>query len=214
MHADREAHQVGDQHDPARRMRPVGILLPLEHEPHDERREHRRKGVDLALDGREPEGVGEGVGQRPDGSGAQHGPDLRPGQLAAVARRQTPCEVGDRPEEEEDAEGAGERVHGVHRGTHVVGIAERKERRQTRQHHEERRSGRVSHFELIGGGDEFRAVPEARNRLHSHQIDRRRHGENGPTDDVVPAFKQIHRRSVRILDCVLLREMAPDNLQK
>ena len=61
VYADREAHQVGDQHDPARGVGFVGLLLPFEHQPHDQRREHRREGVDLALVGREPEGVGEGV---------------------------------------------------------------------------------------------------------------------------------------------------------
>ena len=161
VHADRESHQVGDQHDPARGVGFVGLLLPFEHQPHDQRREHRRERVDLALDGREPERVGEGVGQGPDGSGAQDGPCVGGGELRAVARHQTPCQVGDGPEQEQDAEGAGQRVHGVDGDAHVVGVSEGEERGQARQHHEQRGSGRVSHFEFVGCRDELRAVPEA-----------------------------------------------------
>lgn len=192
MHADREPHQVGDQDDPACGPGPVGLLLPLEHEPYHQRREHRREGVDLALDGREPEGVGEGVGQRSHGACAQRGDGPRQGELAAAARDETARQVGDRPEEEEDAEGARQRVHGVDGDAHVVGRGG-EEGGQARQHHEERGAGWVAHLELVGGGDELGAVPEARDGLHGQKVDRRRYGEDGPADDVVPAFEECHR---------------------
>ena len=63
VHADRKPHQVGDQHDPAHRVGLVGLFLPFEHEPHHQGGEHRREGIYFAFDGREPEGVGEGIGE-------------------------------------------------------------------------------------------------------------------------------------------------------
>ena len=205
VHADREAHQVGDQHDPARGVGLVGLLLPFEHEPHDQCREHRREGVDLALDGREPEGVGEGVGQGADGSGSEHGPRPGVGQLRTAAGHQTPRQGRDGPEEEEDAEGAGQRVHGIDGHADQVRVAESEERGQACQHHEQRGPGRVPHFEFVGGGDEFRAVPEARNRFHRHQVDGCGNGEDRPADDVVPAFEECH--VVRI-DVVLIADLS------
>ena len=201
VHADRQPHQVGDQHDPAQAVGLVGLLLPFEHEPHDQRREHRRQGVDLAFDGREPERVGEGVGQRAHRARPEDGPCAGGGQFGAVARHEAPRQMGDGPEEEEDAEGAGQRVHGVHGRAHVIRIAEREERGQAGQHHEERRSGRVAHFEFVGGGDELRAVPEARHGFHRQQVDGRRYGEDRPADEVVPAFEKFHMRRFRVFLC-------------
>ena len=192
VHADRKAHHVGDQHDPARRMGFVGLLFPFEHQPHHERREHRREGVYLALDGREPERVGEGVGQRADDACAEDGQRVGLRQLTATASHQTPCQMGDGPEQEQDAERAGDGVHGVYGHSHVVGIAEGEQGRQPGQHHEQRCTGRVSDFEFVGSCNEFRAVPEARNGFHRHQVDRGGDGEDRPADDVVPAFEECH----------------------
>ena len=80
--------------------------------------------------------IGEGVGQRPDGSGAEDGDDVGRRKLPAAARYEPPRQVGDGPEQEQDAEGAGQRVHGVHGDAHVVGVAEGEQRGQARQHHE------------------------------------------------------------------------------
>ena len=192
MHADGKAHQIGNQHDPARSVRLVGLLLPLEHEPHDQRGEHGREGVDLALDGRKPERVGKSVGQRPDGSGAEHGPNVGGRKLAAVARDEPAGEVGDGPEKEKNAEGAGDGIHGVDGHADVLGIAERKKRSQPCEHHEQRSSGRVADLELVGSGDELRAVPQARHGLHGQQVDDGRDGEDRPADEVVPTFEKIH----------------------
>ena len=82
----------------------VGLLLPFEHQPYDQRREHRREGVDLTLDGREPERIGEGVGQGTHDACTQDGPHVGSGELAAVAGHEAPRQVCDRPEQEQDAE--------------------------------------------------------------------------------------------------------------
>ena len=157
---------------------------------------HKQATVDLLK-----EGVGEGVGQGPDGSGAQDGPCVGGGELRAVARHQTPCQVGDGPEQEQDAECAGDGVHAVHRHAHKVRVAGGEERRQARQHHEQRGAGRVPDFEFIGGCNEFRAVPEARNRFHRHQVYQCGDGKDRPADDVVPAFEGCHIFSVCFALC-------------
>ena len=148
VHTDRETHQIGYQHDPAGRVRLVGLLLPLEHEPYHQRREHRREGVDLTFDGREPEGVGEGVCQGTHGARAEDGDLVVVSNGAAAGAVYAACDVRDRPEEEEYAEGAGQTVHGIDHVGHVV--------RRGCEHggyagheHEERRSGRVSDFEFV-----------------------------------------------------------------
>ena len=100
--------------------------------------------------------------------------------------------MGDGPEQEQDAERAGDGVHGVYGHSHVVGIAEGEQGRQPGQHHEQRCTGRVSDFEFVGSCNEFRAVPEARNGFHRHKVDRGGDGEDRPADDVVPAFEECH----------------------
>ena len=197
VNADRESHEVGDQDQPPRCVGFVGLVFPFEHEPHHERREHRREGVDLALVGREPEGVGEGVGQRADGARTQYGPHVGVGQLAALRRVDAAAEVGDRPEHEQDAEGARQRVHGVDHQRHVLGRG-CQHRGQTRHHHEQRGSGRMSHFELVGGGNELRAVPEACRRFHGGQVGQRRDGEDRPSHDVVPTVVTFHADRLRV----------------
>ena len=200
VHADRKPHQVGDQHDPARGVGFVGLLLPFEHQPYDQRREHRREGVDLALVGREPEGVGEGIGECSHRTCAQYGHDVGFRKLRALTGEDAACQVGDRPEKEQDAERAGQAVHGVH---HVGYIVRRgcQYRGQAGQQHEERCSGRVPYFEFIRGSDEFGAVPQARRGLHGQQIGHGRDGEDDPADDVVPAFEVCHIFSVCFALC-------------
>ena len=191
MHADRKPHQVGDQHDPAHRMGLVGLFLPFEHEPHHQGGEHRREGIYFAFDGREPEGVGEGIGECSDRTCTQYGHDVGFCKLRALTGKDAACQVGDRPEKEQDAERAGQAVHGVH---HVGYIVRRgcQYRGQAGQQHEERCSGRVPYFEFIRGSGEFGAVPQARRGLHGQQIGHGRDSEDDPADDVVPAFVAIH----------------------
>ena len=63
VHSDGNTHQETHQHQPAQRMRVVGLLLPFQDGPEHHRRKERRHGVNLALNCREPIGVAEGVGQ-------------------------------------------------------------------------------------------------------------------------------------------------------
>ena len=196
MDADRESHQVGDQDQPPRCVGFVGLILPFEHQPHDERREHRREGVNLAFDGREPESVGEGIGQRADGASAQHGPSIGIGQFASLRRVDAASEVGDRPEHEEDAEGTGQRVHDIDRQRYILGRG-CQHRGQTGHHHEERCSGRVPHFELVGGGNELRAVPEACRRLRSSDVGQCSDSEDRPSHDIVPTVVKFHADRLR-----------------
>ena len=179
--ADREAHQVGDQHQPAVGVRLVGHLLPFEHGPQHHGREERREGIDLALDGREPEGVGERVGEGAHQTGSHDGPRAGYGQLLPLPGDEPPAEVGDAPEEEQDGEGAGQCRHGV--GHHGDRSGVRREHgEQPGEHHEEGGSGGMAHFELIGGGNELGAVPQAGRRFDGHQVDDCGDGKREPAD--------------------------------
>ena len=195
MHADRKPHEISDQYNPARGVGLLGLLFPFEHEPHHQSGEHRRERVYLALDSREPKGVGEGISQCSDSTGTQHRPGVGHGKFTAVARDKPTGKVCDGPEKKKDAESAGERVHAVDSRRNIVGIAEREQGGQTRQHHEQRCPGRVPHFELIRGGDELRAVPKTRHGLHRKQIDDGSYSKNCPADNVVPTFEKIHVRN-------------------
>ena len=202
VHADREPHEVGDQHDPPCRAGRVGLLLPFEHEPHHQRREKRRQGVDLAFDGREPEGVGEGVGQCAHESRAEHRPYVGLRGLGAFAAAEAHAQVGDGPEKKEDAACAGQAVHGIDHVGHVVRRGG-EERGDACQHHEQRRSGGVSHLKLVGGGDELGAVPQTRRRFHREQVDRCGDGEDAPAEDAVPAFEKIHGILFSLIEVVV-----------
>ena len=63
MDGDGHTDDVGYQDEIAVGMGLVGTVLPFEDEPEHERRAERREGIDLALDGREPERVAPGIHQ-------------------------------------------------------------------------------------------------------------------------------------------------------
>ena len=184
VHADAEAGQVGDEHQPAVAVRLVGDVLPFEDEPEDHCREQRGEGVDFALDGREPERVAERIGQGSHQAAAHDDRGLGGGDARLVRGHQLAYQVCDRPEEEQDARRAHQRAHVVDHLGHFRRIAG-KLRKEVRHEHEERRSGRVAHFQLVAGGDELRAIPEARGRFDGHAIDRGRNEESNPTHQVV-----------------------------
>ena len=60
--ADGQTRQIGDEHQPAVAVRLVGTVFPFQDEPEHHGREQRRVGIHFALDGAEPERVGERVG--------------------------------------------------------------------------------------------------------------------------------------------------------
>ena len=121
MNTYRQTHKVGNKYYPAHRRRTVGVLLPLQHKPHHQRREHRREGIHLALDSRKPEGVGIGIRQRTNSTSTKHQHRLCHAQLVALTGKDTSREVRDSPEEEEDTEAAGDRVHRVNHHRHILG---------------------------------------------------------------------------------------------
>ena len=124
-----------------------------------------------------------------------------------AAQAQAEAEAAAAQEQEQDAEGAGQRVHGVDGDAHVVGVSEGEERGQARQHHEQRGSGRVSHFEFVRGCDEFAAIPETGRRLHGQQVDHRREDEAEPASDHIDFFKGIvHQISVGYFFNAVFRE--------
>ena len=149
MYADRESHKVGDKDYPTHRGRAVGILLPLEHKPHYQCRKHRREGVNLTLDSREPEGVGIGIRQCSDGTRTENKNHTAKAHLLVVTTRgYATCQMRDSPKEEEDAEA---RSHAVHSVNHHRNALNRrgKERGYACQHHKEWRPWWVANLELV-----------------------------------------------------------------
>ena len=187
MNANRQAHQVGDEHDPAQVARLFGAGLPLEDGPEDERREQGAQGVDLALDGTEPEAVAEGVGEGTHSTAAEDGEalggsrlrlSLRPAGHAELLRQ-----VRDAPEEEEDGEGTRHCAHHVHRRGRVHGGDEHGE--EAGDEHEHRGARRVSDLELVGRGNELPAIPEAGGGFDGQEIDDGGHQPHGPSGVVI-----------------------------
>ena len=191
VYTDGEPHEVGDEHEPAVGVGLVGHLLPFENGPYDHGRKERGESIDLPFDGREPEGVGEGVGQRTDDAGAQNGPCAGRCEFLAAVSRYPASQVRDAPEEKEDGEGAGQRRHGVHHDRGVFRSGGKKGE-EARYHHEERCSGGVSHFEFIGGRDEFGAVPQAGGGLHGEQVNGSGYGEHEPSRYPVVLLEIVH----------------------
>lgn len=81
MHAYRQPDDVGNQHQPLVGVWLVRVILPLEDQPEDQGGQHGGERVDFALHGREPERVGEGVGQRSHDTTADNRDGLPNGQL-------------------------------------------------------------------------------------------------------------------------------------
>ena len=189
--ADAEARQIGNQDEPAVGVWLVGHVFPLQDEPEHDGGEQRRERIYLALDGREPERVAERVGQRAHYAATHDGGHLSAGDVVFVLHYQLAHQVRDAPEEEQDAGAAHQRAHVVHHPCHFRG-AGGEEREEVGHEHEERCSGRVSHFQFITGGDEFRAVPETGGRLDGQAVDRGRDEESNPTCQVVDELVLFH----------------------
>ena len=172
-------------------MRLVGIVLPLQHQPEHQSGEEAGVGIDLAFDGREPERVRERIGQRARHGSGFDGDELSPRLHPAVLAYQFAGQMRDAPEEEHDAQGAEQRTHDVHHQRHlgrVVGqLGE-----QVAGEHEEGCSWRVTHLQLIGGGDKFRTVPERGCGLNGAAIDEGSDGKCEPTEQVVHKAKMFH----------------------
>ena len=197
MYAYGQAHAVGDNDNPSHGMRRIGLLLPFEHQPNHQSRKHRRKGVNLALDRRKPECIGKGICQRPDRSRSENRNGSRNGELLAILFAQTAGYVGNRPKHKEDAECA---CKSIHRIDHVGNIVYRRSEhgRYSRQQHKERSPRRMTHFEFIGDGDKFGAIPQTRRRLHCPQVGYGSNREYRPTCKRVPTIERMSVHRVRI----------------
>jgi hypothetical protein len=68
----------------------------------------------------------------------------------------------------------------------------RKQTKEMPHEHEKRCSGRVSHVQLPGGGDELTTIPEGRGGLHRKEIRCCCDGKNNPSAQRIPQFKILH----------------------
>lgn len=108
--------------------------------------------------------------------------------VAAFAHR-APGQMRDRPEQEHDRRPARQRRHRVDEHGRLSGASEHRE--EARDHHEERRSGRVSYLELVRRRDKLAAIPEAGRGLHRQKVNRRREDEAEPADDQVEFLETV-----------------------
>ena len=162
---DGESGEVEDEHQPAVGMGGVGIVLPLEDEPEHQGGEHRGVGIDFAFHGRKPERVAPRVGQSARHAASQDGEGLCGGLHDAISADELTRQMGDAPEEKQDAEGRKEGTHHVDPVGHLRGVGGQM-REEIAGEHEEGCTRWVSHFELHGRGDELGAVPEGGGGLY------------------------------------------------
>ena len=191
VHADGEAYEVGNQHDPAVRVdvghRVFVLLVPLQDAPEDQGGEERRHGVDLALDGGEPEGVGEGVGQRGHEGGAEDGDEARGVELAPSGD-ELAGQAHDAEVEQHDGHAAAYRRHAVDAVGHLGDVTAGEERGDAAEDLERGGSRRVADEHFRGCGDVLTAVPPRDGGLGSHDIDGGGHYTDDQADQVIDAF--------------------------
>ena len=64
MHTDSQPHQVGNQNEPAIRIRAIRMILPLEHQPKDHSGKEAAQGIYLRFYGTKPKGIAKRIDQR------------------------------------------------------------------------------------------------------------------------------------------------------
>ena len=191
MHTDAEPGQIGDQDDPAVAMRLVGYVFPFQYQPENDGRKHGRVGVYFAFYGRKPECIAECIGQCTYQSRSHDGDQLSAGDVRFVCDDEFTNQVRDAPEKEQDAGTAHQRTHVVHHFGYQCRIADELCEKVGGEH-KEGCSGGMAYFQFIGGGDEFRAVPETGCGLYRHAIDGCGDQESDPTHEVVYGFVLFH----------------------
>ena len=172
VHTYAQAHQEGNEHYPAVRMRGVGGVVPLCHGPEDHGREKAGHGIHFTFHRAEPEGVGEAVHQGTDKAGANDGNCLSDGVAFIFAGSDEPLREPHYGEiQEQDGERADDGVHGVHRHGRALPFAEQRE--DTGEELKSGVSGGMAHLELIRRRYELAAVPERCGGLYGRQIGER-----------------------------------------
>ena len=174
-------------------MRLVGHVFPFQDEPEHHGGEQRGERVYLSLYRRKPECVAERVGQCAHHAAAYDGEYLPRADVLLVRHHQLARQVRDAPEQEEYAGRAHQRAHVVYHLGHLGGVA-RELREQVGHQHEERCPRRVPYFQLVAGGDELRAIPEACGGFYGEAIHHGRNEESHPTREVVDEFVLFHYR--------------------
>ena len=122
VNTDTQAHQVGDQDNPAIRVWLVGHLLPFQDKPEDTSREEGRIGIYLALDGTEPEGVAKGIGQRAYQTATHDRDHLSHRNRLDILDHDATGQVSDAPEKEQDRQATEQGRHRVDHHRHLRGI--------------------------------------------------------------------------------------------
>ena len=196
VYADAEAHEEGDEHNPAVGMGLVGLFVPLAHGPEDEGGEEGAHGIHFALHGAEPEGVGKAVCQGAHGAGAQD--CCRTGNAVFPVGPGHDEPLGEKDDgqvQQEDGEGTQEGIHRIHRHGCVGSVYGQRE--ETRNELEHRVSRRMADFQLIGRGDEFTAVPERGRGFYGAKVSGRCNGQHHPGDKGIPTIELffIHAKS-------------------
>ena len=187
VHRNRHADDVGDEYDVAVGVRLVGYALPFENQPEYECRTERGVGINLALYGREPEGIGPGIGQSTYHAATQNGNHLthRHGlDGLALTQHNLLCQTGDGPEQQQDGGGTQQSRHEVDHVGYPRGRRGKVGKEAGRQH-EDGVSRRVTHFQFISRSYKFTAVPKTGGRLQSQDIGNRRNDEDHPSQHIV-----------------------------
>ena len=185
VYADAQAHQEGDEHNPAVGVGFIGLLVPPAHGPEDQGREEGRHGIHFSLHGAEPEGVGEAVRQRANGAGGEDCYRLpRPHR---GSHNHPPGKEHDGEIQQEDGEGAQDGVHGIHRHGGMLRIHGNGEEAGKELEHGVSRG--VAHFQFIRRRNEFPAVPEGRRGLYGGKIGKGRYHQNGQPHYPVPLLE-------------------------
>ncbi len=203
MDADGKAEQVSNQEQVPVRSQPEGMALaagqagflaqgflpPSERQPDGQRREEHRQGVDLGLDGVEPERVGDGEGAGADEAAGQSRQPLR-GRGLLGRTLPFPHQAHDDQVGQQDRQGTGEHGNQVHRQGHVGRRDEHRE--ETPDEHVEGGARRVRDFQLVRNGNEFARVPERGRRGDGEHVQDERVYENSGGDEPLRHFP-VHR---------------------
>ncbi len=199
-----DAYHVGYQYQVFVAVGHVGAVLPFEDEPEHQGGTERREGVDLALYGREPEGVAprkhHGAAET---GGEYHHHFQRAHRRGVVTHREALHQMGYGPEEQQDGAGAQQSRHGVDHQGHFCGVAECEVGEEAGGEHEDRVARRVADFEFKSLENEFRAVPEACRGFEGEHIANCRNQEAKPAQRVVDKVIPFHLRILTGCRCRL-----------